>query len=423
MSNDIGSMRSLLSACSSQSQEENLSLPKSPRWNRGWQCDKWERLGDLFGPEQRCSLCGVSFLEAASATLFPAPSAGVRELHLRVTHKVFACHNEADLYLDLEMFQRHMETVHAAKIGDWTQTLYQACLVQNIPDRPTEDNAGFEWEEINSGNESPCLGLGSAVEEWEDSKPQNDMEALMSSLWTSNLLGQWNSSRDRINRWMLHMLGAETKQADLHRGIFKEQGGDSIDIPNELWGRLILKYWFIDEAAIGFDLNAVATQIAQDEAANVNSSLHLSDRPSGTNSDRKEQKQKEQKRHETMKDPAEERRQKNRAAQRAYRRRKEEQTRNLTPEQKEEHGRKHAARVAARREMREEQSYQRRRERDIAALNELRSHASSGWPWPNDYAFPVRTSGHYGANSGSRAGSQSGSMSSIDEVLSQAKYR
>lgn len=58
-----------------------------------------------------------------------------------------------------------------------------------------------------------------------------------------------------------------------------------VDAPTKAWSRLVLKYWFIDEAATGFQLNTLAEQLTPANLLSNNSSLHLSARPSGTETD------------------------------------------------------------------------------------------------------------------------------------------
>ena len=285
ISDEIGSMKSLLSAGSSRSQSDGeRSPPASPVWTKGWQCDQWQHLDDLFctieelndGTQVRkCTFCGMPFLEP--------PALDIREHHLRITHKLGACTNRAKLYLEMDLFDYHLLTVHNATLGPWTQTLVQACLVLNTLCEPAEELQSFAVDDVNSQGADSILG--SAVEEWEEASPQSNTEALVTSLWDANLLGQWDSGRDRINRWMLHMLGAETKHTEVHQAIYQETYHDSLDIPSKMWSRLVLKYWFIDEAATGFKLNALAGQLTPAKLGSENSSLHLSARPSGTVSD------------------------------------------------------------------------------------------------------------------------------------------
>lgn len=277
-------MRSLISNFSAPSQSEEEMSP-SPRilWTQGWRCDQWQLPDGLFAPSgtredgtklRQCAYCGMQFLEP--------PAYDVREHHLRITHKSTACVNKADLYLDFHLFFHHLGIAHNAKSGTWTRTLLQACSVQHDAScEPTEDFTSFAV-----GDSDPHCAESSSEPAWEespDATPQSNAEALMMGAWDSNLLGEWNSGRDRINRWMLHMLGPDPKKADIHHALYQARYKEPIGIPRTMWSRLVLKYWFIDEVATGVDLTTAAMKLESEKLGE--SSLHLSARPSGTASD------------------------------------------------------------------------------------------------------------------------------------------
>ena len=277
-------MKSLLSVCSSMSSGQgDRSLSPRTIWSNGWRCDQWHVLDDLFGPVEeladatevrRCSFCGLVFLHP--------PQLAVREHHLRVTHKLAACSNKADLFLDSGLFHEHLKSAHLATLGGWTTNLFRVCSVTNTSHHIDEDRGSFVACETGSQH-ADDISEG-AVELWEDDEPQSTGEALVSGLWDSNLLGQWSTGRDRINRWMLHMLGAEAKNADVLRTVYQENHKGIPDVPAKSWSRLVLKYWFIDEAATGVDHEgAMPKSILGDLVINCDS-LHLSARPSGTKS-------------------------------------------------------------------------------------------------------------------------------------------
>ena len=80
------------------------------------------------------------------------------------------------------------------------------------------------------------------------------------------------------------MLGAETKNAEILQNIYQEQYGELRNLPNRMWSRLVLKYWFIDEAATGVEHDEVMPKVSLDDLDISRGSLHLSARPSGTKS-------------------------------------------------------------------------------------------------------------------------------------------
>lgn len=280
ISDDIGSMKSLLSAASSSGNLENDRSPSPVAvWAKGWKCDQWDFLGDLLTPLEelsdstfvrRCAFCGAVFRES--------PAVDMREHHLETTHNLAGCVNQSALYLDVDLFTEHLKTTHNATLGNWTETLLRACSVQHAqvqgPMFSDVPKAGVHDEDSVSNTQ---------VELWEDDPPQSTGEALVAGLWDSNLLGEWISGRDRINRWMLHMLGAEAKNAHVLQSIYQEQYNGSSEISSRLMSRLVLKYWFIDEAALGVDLSVAAANLTRGGEMD-HSSLHLSARPSGTKS-------------------------------------------------------------------------------------------------------------------------------------------
>ena len=212
------------------------------------------------------------------------PELDVREHHLRVTHRLTACANKADIYHDTDLFHDHLETELNATISHWTRKLLRTCIVGNRSNDVVIQTTSVATHEDPWQDEDDAVEA--AVEAWEDTALQTTGEAFVSGLWDSALLGEWSSSRDRINRWMLHMLGADATTSDVLKTIYQEEHRQALDIPSKTWSRLVLKYWFIDEAAVGFELNAAAAaNLTLGELDLKDSSLHLSARPSGTKSD------------------------------------------------------------------------------------------------------------------------------------------
>ena len=78
-----------------------------------------------------------------------------------------------------------------------------------------------------------------------------DMFEIRKHTLDAGLLGNWSSTRDHINRWLLHSLRSDDTLAQLHRSMLTEKNLDE-----QAWARLLLKYWHIDEAAVGIDLHA-----------------------------------------------------------------------------------------------------------------------------------------------------------------------
>ena len=81
----------------------------------------------------------------------------------------------------------------------------------------------------------------------------SDMFEIRRNTLTSNLLGQWTTTRDRINGWLLHSLRSDDSLARVHRSMLVEENLDE-----KVWAKLVVEYWALDEAATGSGL-AVAS--------------------------------------------------------------------------------------------------------------------------------------------------------------------
>ncbi|KAK5692116.1 hypothetical protein LTR97_011290 [Elasticomyces elasticus] len=94
---------------------------------------------------------------------------------------------------------------------------------------------------------------------------QAEEMTLMQRSWNAALLEDWDSTHDRINKWMLHVLGSDCDGlAAVHRGHLLEAQHKhttaltTLDLSGHSWERLVLKYWFLDEAALSFDALAAS---------------------------------------------------------------------------------------------------------------------------------------------------------------------
>lgn len=63
------------------------------------------------------------------------------------------------------------------------------------------------------------------------------------------VLDEWSTNRDRINRWLLHCLQSDEEQAQLHKSMLAEPL-----LSDEDWARQVLRHWYIDEAALGHEV-------------------------------------------------------------------------------------------------------------------------------------------------------------------------
>lgn len=90
------------------------------------------------------------------------------------------------------------------------------------------------------------------------------VQELLLSSWNAEMLGGWNGKRDRINRWMLHNLGADPEQAEIYRRVVQKYHAlhslhGALRTAN-INARHVIRYWFVDDAAVGH--NAATASVA-----------------------------------------------------------------------------------------------------------------------------------------------------------------
>ncbi|KAI9709911.1 MAG: hypothetical protein M1820_002988 [Bogoriella megaspora] len=117
----------------------------------------------------------------------------------------------------------------------------------NAPSNPTKKLCGM-WEDL--------LRRDHLGKEQDEATAASDIRT---HSYDASLLGTWNGSRDRVNRWMLHSLGSSEDQAKIHRSMLPDA-----DIPVQAWSRLTLKTWFLDEAALGGEIEPPTSVDAAD---------------------------------------------------------------------------------------------------------------------------------------------------------------
>ena len=70
----------------------------------------------------------------------------------------------------------------------------------------------------------------------------------------------WSTRQDRINAWLLQNLVASPDLAQLHRSFCK----NGEDLSEEDWGRSVLEFWGMDEAAVRGEQESCSTNGAVD---------------------------------------------------------------------------------------------------------------------------------------------------------------
>ena len=180
-----------------------------------------------------CGFCGKQSFN-------PPCNMRILEEHLKSAHKSNQCEHFARSY-SRNRFLEHLEQSHGALRGSWLNIILAAC-------RTTELFAPLNAADCD---ERTLVRTTHASTQTVNEASRNGVEMieLQETLNSSSLLGNWSGTRDRINRWLLHSLITDETQAQLHRS---QMPGISPDEP--MWLRLVLRYWFIDEAATGIEI-------------------------------------------------------------------------------------------------------------------------------------------------------------------------
>ena len=181
-------------------------------------------------------MCGFCGKQSSS------PSCDMRTLeeHLKRVHNYDGCEHSADSY-GINRFLQHLEHSHGALRGSWLSIIMAACRTTelftpiNIPASDEKTSVQTRDASTQTASEASSSGIG--------------MIEFQETLNRSNLLEHWSGTRDRINRWLLYSLVTDETQAQLHKSQIP---GSDLDEPT--WMRLVLRYWFIDEAATGVEI-------------------------------------------------------------------------------------------------------------------------------------------------------------------------
>lgn len=98
---------------------------------------------------------------------------------------------------------------------------------------------------FNDPNEVSELCLGPQLER----VPRPFSNRVLEREVKCEVLDEWSTNRDRINRWLLHCLQSDEEQAQLHKSMLAEPL-----LKDEDWARQVLRHWYIDEAALGHEV-------------------------------------------------------------------------------------------------------------------------------------------------------------------------
>lgn len=179
-----------------------------------------------------CGFCGKHSFSPTCSKLLLAK-------HLKRLHRNDKCDHSIKFY-NIHVFREHLEQSHGALPGSWMMIIEAACRTSElfIPISAASRQAANVQRRAPS-TQNVGEGTSSGLE----------MIEIQEMLDRSNLLGHWSGTRDRINRWLLHSLISDEGYAELHRSQMPEP-----DLDQPKWMRLLLRYWFMDEAATGVEI-------------------------------------------------------------------------------------------------------------------------------------------------------------------------
>ena len=126
-------------------------------------------------------------------------------------------------------------------------------------------NLGFDLSSFDHGlTTNNTTGVPFAKSELERGE-QEQCEHLLNT-WQDILheraVRTWGTSKDRINSWLLQNLAVSQEEQKTHRSFLHNEKG----LDENEWARLVLKYWLIDEAAVGNEEEACSTNGAVDSS-------------------------------------------------------------------------------------------------------------------------------------------------------------
>lgn len=111
--------------------------------------------------------------------------------------------------------------------------------LQEIDNRIRPPDLFYDTKEASD----PCLGPRP------ERAPRPISNGILEREVKCEVLDEWSTNRDRINRWLLHCLQSDEEQAQLHKSMLAEPL-----LKDEDWARQVLRHWYIDEAALGHEV-------------------------------------------------------------------------------------------------------------------------------------------------------------------------
>lgn len=160
----------------------------------------------------------------------------------RVPAKVHSHLCESDLEIlkwERTALQERLTALRSVALNSRRQCILAGHSLQEI------DNRLRPPDLFKDPNESSNLVLGPHLER--ATRPVSN--AVLEREVKGEVLDEWSTNRDRINRWLLHCLQSDEEQARLHRSMMAEPL-----LRDEDWARQVLRHWYIDEAALGHEV-------------------------------------------------------------------------------------------------------------------------------------------------------------------------
>jgi hypothetical protein len=90
----------------------------------------------------------------------------------------------------------------------------------------------------------------------------NSEKKILSSGDSDSRTGMDANQQDRINMWLLRNLQESSEEKIRHRSFLT----DTENMDEEKWARLVLKYWWLDDAAVVPEIEPLSTNGAVDSA-------------------------------------------------------------------------------------------------------------------------------------------------------------
>ena len=125
--------------------------------------------------------------------------------------------------------QERFETLRMVALASRRKCILAGHSLQGIDDRIRPPDL------FNDPNEDLDLCLGSRLKR----APGPISNGVLEREVKCEVLDEWSTNRDRINRWLLHCLQSDEEQLQLHKSMLAEPL-----LKDEDWARQVLRHWY-----------------------------------------------------------------------------------------------------------------------------------------------------------------------------------